>query len=332
MPPSREDLLKAFKTKLSGISGAYVGWDGIHNVGKFDQELIEASPADLRIIATACVGYDNFDHEKMRSLRNIALTNVPSNVSSSDEVADLALYLTLCAFRRFPVFEKALQTHKTTFLARGQLHTHGFDHESGRGGSEPLDGFPFGHVAGGKPVNSPKGKTALIVGFGSIGQAVGSRLNALGMKVHYTKRTPLAKSQVPLYGPTYHESLESALPIADLVVLCVPGSPENANMINERTIGMLPSIGLRIVNVGRGSLVDPEALLKGLKSGRILSFASDVFAKEPFVNKEILAREDTYLLPHIGSSTVEVFDNSTSLALEEVCAVLKGNAPRFVVN
>lgn len=177
------------------------------------------------------------------------------------------------------------------------------------------------------------------------------------MNIHYTKRTPLSSpssssssaapnptsGQVP-YPATYHgnstdqKALQSILPLADVVVFCLPGSPETKHLLNSQTIQLLPLQGSRIVNVGRGSVIDEKALLEdGLKAGKVISCGLDVYEKEPVVEHGLLGREDVVLLPHVGSSTIEVYEYSALRALDQIETVLgKGNAenkvPEFVVN
>lgn len=318
------------KNEHSDAVAIYGAWDGFHFVGGFDKELIDLCKS-LKIVSVASVGHDAYASKYMKE-KGIILTNAPSKGFSDDDVADVALYLTLSTFRFFQKFEAQFRKDASTFKARGVLHTSDYDLANGKSGTQLVPGFSFGHVAGGKTVRTPSQKNAAIIGFGAIGQEVGKRLSAIGMKIHYTKRSALKKDEIPAYAAVRHESLETILPIADVVVFCVPGLPENRHLFNVRTLDLLPERGSRIVNVGRGMVVEEQALVQGLKSGKIISCGLDVYEKEPFVSQELLARDDVILLPHVGSSTIEVYDLSALMALRQIKNFFEGKAVEHVVN
>lgn len=173
----------------------------------------------------------------------------------------------------------------------------------------------FGEKIGDRFISGPRGHSVGIAGLGDIGKEIGKRLNAIGMTVHYTKRVPLTKAEQAELGfkATYHESFESMLPHSELLVLSLPLSAHTHHIVNEKTIAQLPD-GARIVNIGRGGLIDTQALIASLKSGKISGVGLDVFEKEPSIEPELLGRWDVILTPHLGSSTYDV-----AVAAENTC-------------
>lgn len=123
------------------------------------------------------------------------------------------------------------------------------------------------------------GRTALVWGTGPIGRAVARMLRAVGMRVCGAGRT--ARTDDPDFG-TVHEgaSLPGALAEADYVILAAPLTPATRCMVDASVLGAMKP-GARLVNVGRGGLVDEEALVKHLADGRLAGAALDVFAQEP---------------------------------------------------
>lgn len=128
-----------------------------------------------------------------------------------------------------------------------------------------------------------EGKTALVVGYGAIGQRVGKLCQAFGMRVVGIRRRDFAQpdgltSPAPaLYPPS---ALHDWLPQADVLILTAPLTPETQNMIGERELNLLPTKAI-VVNVGRGGLVDEAALYQALKDKRVYAAAADVWYQYP---------------------------------------------------
>lgn len=117
------------------------------------------------------------------------------------------------------------------------------------------------------------GKTALILGYGAIGQRIGQICTALGMHVLGIRRTPTPDTY-PL------SALDDLLPQADVLLVCVPGTPETTGMIGAREIALLPQNAI-VVNVGRGAVIDQHALYDALREGRLHSAGLDVWYNYP---------------------------------------------------
>lgn len=215
------------------------------------------------------------------------------------------------------MFENLTRELKSTSLARGVPATGAWDCEAGRPvlNTETPPTFSFGQYVGGRPVRQPRGHTASVIGFGAIGKEIGERLAGIGMKVQYTKPTPLSAKEVSqlTYPVTYFESVQDMLPSTDLLVLACPLTKSTRHLLNSATLALLPREA-KVINIGRGPLIDTRALITALKKGYLSGAALDVFEKEPVPEEELCGRWDVILTPHIGSSTIE-----TVLGAEGIC-------------
>ena len=152
------------------------------------------------------------------------------------------------------------------------------------------------YVRGGETTSVLESKS-LILGFGSIGSEIGKRLHALGSTVTGLKRTPGIKPDYleNLYTMEY---LDECLKDADIVVLCMPQSPETVHIMNKERLALLKD-GCILINVGRGSALDTDALIEELKNKRILA-GLDVYEKEPLDESSPLwDLENCLVLPHV---------------------------------
>lgn len=145
--------------------------------------------------------------------------------------------------------------------------------------------------------------TWLVIGFGAIGQGVGTRAKGFGAKVIGVRRNqaanPAADLIIPLAGVTAH------LPEADVVVLCAPLNAETRHLADESFFAAMKA-GSVLVNVGRGALVDEAALIEALKAGHIRHAGLDVFHNEPLKADHPLARmENVTLSAHAAFRTLE---------------------------
>lgn len=158
------------------------------------------------------------------------------------------------------------------------------------------------------------GRTAALIGFGDIGKATASRLMALGMKVQvYDPVAPHSLSDETNFSfLPFPENLGAA----DFVVVTASLTPESRHMINEQTIGMMKD-GVRIVNVSRGPIIQEEALVRGLDSGKVHSAALDVFEVEPLPADSPLRRFDQCIFgTHNGSNTVDAVQRASKQAVK----------------
>jgi lactate dehydrogenase-like 2-hydroxyacid dehydrogenase len=163
-----------------------------------------------------------------------------------------------------------------------------------------------------------------IVGMGRIGQAMARRARGFGLEIHYHNRSRLPQELEE--GATYHETLESLLPLSRFLSLHCPGGGETERLLDESAIGLLPE-GAVVVNTARGSLVDDEALLAALRSGKLFAAGLDVFAGEPALHPGYRDQANCFLLPHVGSATVEARDAMGFRCLDNLDTFFRGERP-----
>ncbi len=154
------------------------------------------------------------------------------------------------------------------------------------------------------------GATLGIVGYGRIGSAVARRAEGFGMRVLSVRSTAA------------DEELDELLRAADIVSIHVPLSPRTHRLIDARRLALLRD-GTTLVNTARGEIVDSDALVRELVSGRI-SAGLDVFVGEPGVPQELLGLDNVVLTPHIGSATVSAREGMTRLVVDNILALERG--------
>lgn len=320
-----EQLIEDFKTKFQNIQAIYGAWLGFFLLGGFRNEVLQNAPSSLKVISICSVGHDGYDGKAMAE-KNIILTNDPSD-GASEPVAELVLYNTLLSFRNFKIYQDNFtKDTNNTVEFRRQLETASFKSDNGAAQLGDKKCYAFGHHAISRSNISPRNHNVVIVGFGKIGQTIGKRLFEIGMNIHYTKRSQLSQTEEEKvsYPVTYHKKLVDTKDIADLVVVACPGTPETKHMINKETINAF-SKPIRVINIGRGSVIDEQALVDGLKSGKVVFAGLDVFEDEPKVHEELFGRQDVVLTPHIAASTAENFDHTAIMAMKNIENVLLEN-------
>lgn len=170
----------------------------------------------------------------------------------------------------------------------------------------------------------------LIVGFGSIGQAVGRRVMALGGEV-----TGLRRSQGPAEGADRivpPDALMAELPRADVVLLCPPHTPETEGMANAAFFAAMGPYAL-FMNLGRGALVDEEALVAALDAGRPAFAALDVTKVEPLPADSPLWRHPRIAItPHDSSDTPGTIDGADETFLANLARYLNGETLQHLVD
>ncbi len=270
-------------------------FDGIliRSATKLTPELIERAER-LKVIGRAGTGIDNVDVEAATK-RGIIVANAPEANSIAAAEHTIALMLALC--RNIP------QAHAS--LAGGEW-------ERGRFKGTEL-----------------YGKTLGVLGFGRIGQLVAARAQAFEMPVIAYDKFVTADRFRELGAEGVNESELYAR--ADFISLHLPKTPETINLIDADAIARMRD-GVRIVNCARGELIDLDALVEGLESGKIAGAALDVFPEEPFAAHPVLERDDVVVTPHLGASTAEAQDRAGVVTAEQVTAALTGGVVTTAVN
>ena len=224
----------------------------------------------LHAIGTFCIGTNQVNLDEC-SKRGIAVFNAP--YSNTRSVVELAL-------------GEMIMLIRNTFVKSTKMHQGVWD----------------------KSANNSveiRGKKLGIVGYGSIGAQFSVIAEALGMKVYFYD----VIDKLALGNAKKCSSLQELLALSDVVTLHVDGRKENANLINETSFEQMKD-GVVFLNLSRGHVVDLNALITNLKSGKVRGAAVDVFPEEPASNDEPFISElcglpNVILTPHIGGSTEE---------------------------
>lgn len=264
---NRSEFLSDLRGKYSDITAIYSTFQGSGATGRFDKELAENCPDTLKMICHNGAGYDLIDVPEFTK-RNIQVSHTPSAVDNA--TADTNMYLIIGALRSF-----------------------------GKGAIELRKGNWVSTTA---EANDPQGKVLGILGLGGIGRAVRDRAFAFGFsKVLYYNRTQLSPE---LEGEAEYVPFDELLKQSDVLSLNLPLNPNTRHIINKEALDKCKD-GVTIVNTARGAVIDEQALVDGLKSGKVKSVGLDVFENEPKIHPDLLANEDVLLLPHMGTHSVE---------------------------
>lgn len=259
---------------------------------RFSADVIAAVGPRLKIIANHSVGTDHVDLTAARAA-GIVVTNTPDVLS--DATAEIAILCMLGAARRGAEGDAMIRSGQWNFWSPAFM--------VGR----QVTGRRFG-----------------VIGMGRVGQVTADRARGFGMEVHYHNRRRLPEHLEK--GAVFHDTVDSLLAVSDVLSLHCPATPENTGLINARTLALLPERAI-LVNTARGALVDEDALVSALKSGKLFAAGLDVFRTEPGGNAEIAALPNVFLLPHIGSATEETRDAMGFRALDNLDAFFSGQAP-----
>lgn len=247
--------------------------------GSFNAKWIDALPK-LEVIANFGVGYDGVDVKHAAS-RGIVVTNTPDVLN--DEVADTTIALLINTVRRLYQAE--------TYLREGKWEKDG-----------PFALSPF----------SLRGRKVGLFGMGRIGQEIAKRLEPFKVELGYHTRSKRAELAYSYYG-----SLKEMAQAVDILICIVPGTPETHKAINAEILSALGANGV-FINVGRGSSVDEDALLKALQDGSLGAAGLDVFYDEPHVPEGFLSLPNVTLLPHVASASVPTRNAMADLVADNV--------------
>ncbi len=254
--------------------------------GQFDGNRLAQFP-NLRVISSYGIGYDHIDAAYAGD-HGITVTHTPDAVTIS--TAEMAVALLLALIREIPAY------HAQATKA-GKVLT---------GSSTGLSLELFGKSVG-------------LVGYGRIGQRLVRLLEPFGVTIHYTRAHGPHPDARDRWQP-----LTTLLPGSDVVILAVPSTPETYHLLDRTKIATMKS-GSLLVNVGRGPVIDEEALVRALDLGHIRGVALDVFEDEPIIHSGLLNRPNVVLSPHRGTSTYETRVRMTEAAMENVVCALAGH-------
>ena len=243
---------------------------------RIDEAVIAQAGPNLKLIANFGNGVDKIDIAAAAA-RGIVVTNTP-NVLTED-TADMTMALLLAVPRRL--------TEGAALL----------------GGGEKWAGWSPTWMLG----RRIWGKRLGIVGMGRIGTAVARRAKAFGLSIHYHNRRRVAPATEDALEATWWESVDQMLARMDIISVNCPSTPATFHLLSARRLALMqPSAYL--VNTARGDLIDEEALIRMLETGKLAGVGLDVYENEPAINPRLLklaAKGKAVLLPHMGSATLE---------------------------
>lgn len=241
----------------------------------------------LEIVSSFGVGYDHIDAAALAA-RGVVVTHTPDVLTG--EVADLALGLLIATVRQLPQVDRYLR--------------------AGHWLNKP---YPLTATLRGRKVG--------ILGLGRIGKAIAKRLEACELEIEYHGRKPQ-----PEVRYRYHPTLLGMAQSCDVLMVVASGGAETKHIVNAQVLEALGPDGI-LINVGRGSVVDEQALIAALRDKKILSAGLDVFEDEPRVPAELIAMEQVVLLPHVGSASVLTRQAMDRLIVENLKDWFDGKLP-----
>jgi glyoxylate reductase len=261
-----------------------------------DEEILDAAPR-LKGISNYAVGYNNID-VNTATRKGLPVTNTPGVLTEA--TADMTWALMMAVARRIPESDR--------FLREGRFQGWG----------------PMLFLGG-----SIHGKTLGIVGLGRIGMAVARRAAGFEMSILYTDREG---------HPTFEREtgaqrveLDALLRHSDFVTLHTPLLPETHHLIGERELSLMKPTAY-LINTSRGPVVDEAALVRALARETIAGAALDVYENEPALHPGLIGLNNTVLMPHTASATVESRTAMGLLAADNAIAMIQDRTPPSLVN
>ncbi len=265
----------------------------IRSATKLTSDLIERGER-LKVIGRAGVGIDNVDVDAA-TRRGIVVANAPESTVVS--AAEHTIGLLVALSRNIPQAHAALKQGRWERKAYGGVEL--------------------------------AGKTLGVLGFGRIGQQVARRAAGLGM--HVVAYDPFVTAdRFRELGVEQLDAVEDVYAASDFLTLHLPLTDETRGSIGAGAFAKMRD-GVRIVNAARGDLIDEDALLEALQSGKVGGAALDVFSAEPY-SGPLLELDTVVATPHLAASTEEAQDRAGVIIAEQVVAALEGGLVTNAVN
>ena len=239
---------------------------------RIDASILSAASSNLKLIANYGAGYDHIDI-KTASRRGIIVTNTPSVLTT--DTADMTMALILAIPRK---------------LREG--------HEEMQSGN--WKGWSPSAMIGMRIT----GKKLGILGMGRIGQAIAKRAKAFDLDINYHNRRRLHQNIEESLSATYWENLEEMLSTIDILVVSASLNPSSLYLLSAKCLGKMKHTAY-LVNISRGEIIDQKALVRQLKDGQLGGAGLDVYDSEEIIGSDFKSLKNVFLLPHMGSSTLE---------------------------
>ena len=266
----------------------------IRSATQVTAEVLDAA-SDLVVVGRAGIGLDNVDVAEA-TRRGVMVVNAPqSNILSA---AEHTLALLLAQARNVPQANADLK--------------------AGAWNRSKWEGVEL------------HGKTLGIVGLGRVGVLVAQRAHAFGMRL--VAYDPFVNAdRARQLGVALAPTIEELFATSDFVSIHATKTPETVGLVNASVLEHAKP-GLRLINAGRGGIVDEDALAAAIIDGRMGGAAIDTFAKEPTTESPLFALDSVVVTPHLGASTAEAQDKAGETIAEQVILALRGDFVPFAVN
>lgn len=264
---------------------------------RIDARLINEAER-LKVVANYAVGYDNIDI-RAATARGIVVTNTPGVLT--DSTADMTWALLFSITRRIVEGDRLTRAGKFT-------------------GWAPM------LLLGGDII----GKTLGIIGAGRIGTAMAMRSRGWNMRVLYTTQSSRNAVLEEMLGARRVE-LETLLKESDFISVHTPFTAKTKHLIGAKELSLMKKTAY-LINTGRGTVIDEEALVRALKNRQIAGAGLDVYEEEPKLKPGLAELDNVVLAPHLGSATVETRTKMSLMASENIIAVLSKRNPDNCVN
>ena len=261
---------------------------------RIDAEMIAQAGENLGLIANFGAGTEHLDLDAAAA-RHILVTNTPGVFT--DDTADLAMAGIIGVPRRIREGVELIRSRQWT-------------------------GWTPTALLGTKLA----GKVLGIVGMGRIGQAVAHRARVFGLEIAYHNRKRLPEAVERMFQARWVETLDDLMGEADILSLHCPAGPGTHHMIDARRIGLMKD-GASLINTARGDLVEQEALVAALESGKLAGAGLDVYPDEPNVDPRLIRHPNVMTLPHIGSATREGREESGLKVIANIRMWVDGHRP-----
>ncbi|KAM9824122.1 putative 2-ketogluconate reductase [Neosynchiropus ocellatus] len=283
---SHEEFLRDPQMYGPKIQGVFI-WDALPAT---KPALLDMLPA-LKVVANGGAGVNHLDIAYLNK-RGLTVTNTPGVVS--DATADIAMALMLASARRI------VEGHK---IAVDPKITHKIQ-------------YPMGVEV--------TGSTLGIIGMGQIGQEIAKRSKGFNMEILYHNRRRKSVEDEQEVGATFCENMDDLLRRSDFVMLAVSLTKETTGLISHRELSLMKPTAT-LVNISRGHVVDQDALVEALQSGRILAAALDVTYPEPLPRDHpLLGLPNVIITPHVGTNTYSTLKKMVDKMVNNALAAVEG--------
>ncbi|OAP65607.1 hypothetical protein AYL99_01579 [Fonsecaea erecta] len=290
-----QDLLPKFIASSRPID-AFIIRMGTIPYEPFDEDLLGSLLPHCKIITSASAGFNEFDVDWM-TRNNVWFCNTRDAVAEA--TADMAMFLILAVLRDTTRAEKSARTGN----------------------------WKQGLV----PCRDPTGLTLGIVGMGAIGKYTAKKASVFNLKIKYYNRNRLPPDVEQAYNVEYCSSLHLLLGDSDIVSISCPLNKSTTNLISYAEFAAMKP-GSFFVNTARGAIVDEQALIQALESGKVTRAGLDVFCDEPNINPYFLASDKVVVQPHMGGLTDVAFGKSERECFENVRSLFRTGRPVAPVN